>query len=310
MDAGTLPVTVHLDALARSGFYGALAPRQHGGLGLGYQDLCMAVEELSSYCLASTFVWVQHFRLLGAALDPLVPEPVRLGLVGSLVSGRTKAGVALTGLMPGPARLAATSTGDGWRLDGDAPWVSGWGMVDLLYVAARAPDDHVVSVLVEARDQEGLKAEPLRLGAADATGTVRLRFERLSVPTSSVLSVLPLEQALAQGERLRLNGSFALGVARRCTQLLGPSPLDAELAAARDKLDGAKPGHLPQARAAACALAVKASRALAVKRGSSSALAGDEAERLGREASFLLVFGSRPAIKDALWQHFAYGSPI
>ena len=29
-------------------------------------------------------------------------------------------------------------------------------------------------------------------------------------------------------------------------------------------------------------------------------LAGDVAERLRREASFLLVFGSRPAIKEAL----------
>jgi len=33
---------------------------------------------------------------------------------------------------------------------------------------------------------------------------------------------------------------------------------------------------------------------------STSALAGDPAERLTREAAFLLVFGSRPAIKDAL----------
>ena len=29
-------------------------------------------------------------------------------------------------------------------------------------------------------------------------------------------------------------------------------------------------------------------------------LAGNEAERLGREAAFLLVFGSRPAIRAAL----------
>jgi hypothetical protein len=37
-----------------------------------------------------------------------------------------------------------------------------------------------------------------------------------------------------------------------------------------------------------------------VSRGSRAAVAGDPAERLNREAAFLLVFGSRPAIKDAL----------
>src|SRR5580692_6826342 len=44
------------------------------------------------------------------------------------------------------------------------------------------------------------------------------------------------------------------------------------------------------------------------RRGNGSALAGDDAERLAREAGFLLVFGSRPAIKDALLGRFAGGS--
>jgi hypothetical protein len=57
---------------------------------------------------------------------------------------------------------------------------------------------------------------------------------------------------------------------------------------------------MPAARAWACELAVRAAHVLAVRRGSTSALAGDPAERLTREAAFLLVFGSRPAIKDAL----------
>ena len=58
------------------------------------------------------------------------------------------------------------------------------------------------------------------------------------------------------------------------------------------------------ARARASELAVRAAHALAVSRGSRSALAGDVAERLSREAAFLLVFASRPAIKDALLQSF------
>jgi hypothetical protein len=39
---------------------------------------------------------------------------------------------------------------------------------------------------------------------------------------------------------------------------------------------------------------------LAVSRGSQSAISGDIAERTTREAALLLVFASRPAIKESL----------
>lgn len=66
---------------------------------------------------------------------------------------------------------------------------------------------------------------------------------------------------------------------------------------------------MPAARAAASELAVRAAHALAVRAGSASALAGAEAERLTREAAFLLVFGSRPAIKEALFARFITAEP-
>ncbi len=58
------------------------------------------------------------------------------------------------------------------------------------------------------------------------------------------------------------------------------------------------------ARAAAAALAHRASGALAVSTGSASVRAGSVAERTAREALFLLVFGSRPAIREALLGRF------
>ena len=54
------------------------------------------------------------------------------------------------------------------------------------------------------------------------------------------------------------------------------------------------------ARAAACELALRATAALLVSQGSTAILADQDAQRLAREALFLLVFGSRPPIKQAL----------
>ena len=66
----------------------------------------------------------------------------------------------------------------------------------------------------------------------------------------------------------------------------------------------------PTARAAACGLAMRRRRrrgaarrrapALVVARGAAAILASQDAQRLAREALFLLVFGSRPTIKQAL----------
>jgi hypothetical protein len=196
----------------------------------------------------------------------------------------------------------------GWLLDGEAPWVSGWGIVDLLVVVARGPEDTAVTLLVDAREQQGLVAARQRLGAVNASATVQLSFAGLFVPDGRFAGQKPYDPVSAQSEGLRGNGSLALGVGRRCCALIGPSPLDDELDACRAELDAAGTAAMPAARARASEFAVRAAHVLAVRRGSRSALAGDDAERLAREAGFLLVFGSRPAIKDALLERFAGGS--
>ena len=65
-------------------------------------------------------------------------------------------------------------------------------------------------------------------------------------------------------------------------------------------MDTAGPGAMPAARAAACELALRAAAALVVTQGSTAILADQDAQRLAREALFLLVFGSRPSIKESL----------
>jgi hypothetical protein len=274
-----------------------------GGLGLSLTEMCETVEELAAACLATTFVWIQHFRLLAAVLDPSAPAIVG-GERAEIVSGQVKGGVALTGLQPGPAKLTVTPTRDGWSLDGEAPWVSGWGLVDRLVVAARGLDDTVVTVLLDAQDQPGLTATRRRLSALNASVTVKVTFDALFVEADRVIGQVAHDPSWEPPEGLRVNGSLALGVTRRCCALVGPSGLDDELRDARAELDGANAETMAIARARACELAVRASHALAVYRGSSSVLERGVAERTAREAQLLLTFGSRPAIRDSLLQRF------
>jgi hypothetical protein len=163
---------------------------------------------------------------------------------------------------------------------------------------------------VDAEEAPGLRVEPQRLTAVDASRTVRAVFSRHVVPASRLVHRQPYDPvAAAGGPALRINGSLALGIVDRCCRLLGPSGLDAELSACRAALDAADAAGVAPARAAASALAVRATAALVVHEGSGAIVVGHHAERLARQALFLLVFGSRPAIRHELLVELGALSP-
>jgi hypothetical protein len=174
---------------------------------------------------------------------------------------------------------------------------------DLIHVAARTPEDDVVWLLVDAASP-ALHAKPLRLLAVNASATVTLHFDGVRVDASRQTSRFPWAQWPARDAMgLRTNGSLALGVAARCCRLIGPSPLDEDLEACRLALDDGTAETMPAARARAAAFAMQAASALVAKEGSRSVVLGNHAERLLREATLLLVFGSRPKIKQQLLTH-------
>jgi alkylation response protein AidB-like acyl-CoA dehydrogenase len=291
VDAADRVPASHLDLLAAQGFYAA--PED---------DLPRIVEILASGCLATTFVWLQHRGGLRAAATSVRPG-IRERWYEALATGQRRAGIALGALRPGPPSVRARRVDGGYLLDGDSPWVTGWDMIDTLYTAARDERDTVVWALLDARAGDGLSVQPLDLVAVRASRTVLVRFAGYFVPDERVTGEHPYaEWAARDAANLRLNGSLALGVAARCVALLDSAPL-------RDALDGCR-GALdagtPEARAAASALAVRAAAALATAYGAGAVLRGSHPERLTREALFLLVFGSRPAIKAALLRRLAY----
>jgi len=298
-DAADLVPAANLDALAAAGLYGMAVPPAHGGLDLDLATQYRVVETLASGCLTTTFVWLQH-RNPTRALISTGNAALRDEWLTPLAAGERRAGIALAGNRPGPPLLRAARAGGAPVLTGTAPWVSGWGLVDVLLLTAR-DGGTVVSMLIDAEEVEGLRAERLRLIAADASGTVTLGFDGLRVPPGRVVDEEPLADVVERDATgLRMNGSLALGLVDRCCRLVGPSPLDQELAAVRASLDAASVEELPDARAAACELALRASGALTVAHGSRAILAGEHAERLAREALFLAVFGSRAPIKASL----------
>jgi alkylation response protein AidB-like acyl-CoA dehydrogenase len=285
-----------LDTLAAAGLYGLPAPAELGGLDADFGTVCAVLEALASGCLTTAFLWMQHNAVVQALTAGPRTEVARTWLP-PLVKGELRAGLALGGALPRPV-LRAEPDGQGWRLDGVSPFVSGWGRIDVVHAAARAGDGEIIWMLVDAAEGPSVRAERLRLAALDATATVRVSFDRLPVPADRVTSKHPPGDH-SSPQVLRTHAALALGVAARCCQMLGPTALDGELAALRAELDRLGPGTAA-ARAAAGELALRAASALMAAAGSRSLLVTEHGQRLAREAMFTLVYALRPGSRSAL----------
>jgi alkylation response protein AidB-like acyl-CoA dehydrogenase len=305
-DAAPIVPVENLDALAAAGLYGLSAPAAAGGLDADLETACAVIEALAGGCLTTTFVWVQH---LGAVLGVAFSETAGLAdeWLEPLRRGERRAGIALAGLAAGRPGLLAERAGGGWRFSGVAPWVTGWGRIDVVHAAARDDAGNVVLALLDAAASKTLAATPpLELVAVRASSTVGLTLRDHPVPAERVTAVRP-PTAAGDVEVLRVHAALAIGVADRCCRLLGESGLDDELAACRRTLASATEEVIHAARAATSELALRASAAVVVAGGSRSLLAGEHGHRLAREALFLSVFGGRPGVRAALLEGLGAG---
>ncbi|MGO9558878.1 MAG: acyl-CoA dehydrogenase family protein [Acidimicrobiales bacterium] len=295
--ARAVPVEL-LDALAGAGLYGLFATREVGGLELDREAGEAVIETLAGGCLTTTFVWIQHLSTAG--LISRLEGPLHDEWARPLASGARRSGIAFSHLRhPGSPSLTATPVGGGYRVDGLAPLVTGWGLIDVVHVAARLGSD-IVWLLVDAVASATLDASRLELAAVNASATVALRFSGHQVPDSRVTEVQPLEEWLAKDAAgLRTNGFLSLGVARRCLTMLGENGRDIELEPVRAALVSASEGELPDARARASLLALEVAAMLIAAGGGRSMVREASAQRLGREALFLLVQGQTAAIRAA-----------
>ncbi len=296
VDAGGTDVSDSLDALADAGFYG-ISTRQG-------ESTLDVVETLASGCLTTTFVWVQHLGVARAVEGSATPDMA--SWVPRLASGDLRAGVSMAGLLPGDPVLRAHQESAEWRITGTAPWVTGWGHIGIVHVAARTPENEVVWLLVDAREQTDLTAEPVRMVALRGSRTVSLRFDDVVVDATRMTSVESESAWQVPNNRpLRTHTAMALGVASRAATLMESTHFVDECDALRTALRTADDTTIATVRGDASFLALRATAALMVESGARSLTLDHHAQRLAREALFLLVFGGRPAVRERLAERLA-----
>jgi alkylation response protein AidB-like acyl-CoA dehydrogenase len=315
----------HLAQLADAGLYAVTVPTDEGGLGGDVRGDLETVELLSGACGATLFVQTQH-QLPQVAARGLLGEPGPAATLyrSELSTGRTRAGIALAHLRrPGPPAVRADPDGTGWRFTGSADWCTGWGLLDLVMIAAVTSDDRIVLALLPGRDRPGLRAgPPLRLSVMGGTHTVALTIDDLAVGADEVLAVLDGPGWRAADATRTANATPAsLGLLRRVVVALAALGEDrgraeavhaafhlgSHAAALRTQayallLDVPPAERLPERialRGELAGLTVRAAQALVAARSGSGLLADSPEQRWAREATFHLVQAQTAAVRAA-----------
>ena len=204
-------------AFADMGFTGILIPEAQGGLGLGYVEAGVVMEEIgrnltASPFLASSVVAVTAIRHAGSAAQKQRWLP-------ALASGKSIATLAIdeqTKHRPQHITMTASPRADGYTLNGRKTFVLDGHVADVLIVAARTSGASADTVgitlfLVDAKTP-GVEIE--RVVMVDAHNSARVGFKDVVVSLDAVLG--PLDGGWA-GLQAALNA----GRAGAAAELLG-----------------------------------------------------------------------------------------
>lgn len=301
---------------------------EHGGQGWDDEAVTRGYLALSSACLATTFIITQRTgacrRIAGGSNDNL-----KARLLPDLVTGASFATVGISHLTTsrrhlGRPALAATRVGEGWRLDGFAPWVTGAEAADHIVVGAAVledagePTDEQVLVAAPAKLPGVRVPAPFEMIGLTASRTGQAKFDGVVVSDDYVVAG-PIEQVLKHGVGAMPGGpqtsTLALGSAAASLSILRdeadrrPDLVEAADALAAEHAElltdlfaaaGGSPTCSSESlRQRSNSLVLRASQAALTAIKGAGYLADAAAGRLCREALFFLVWSCPQPVQQA-----------
>ena len=148
--------------MADLGWFGMAIPEEHGGLGFGFVEITVLMEEMGKKLLPAPYF---SSVILGAnAILHAGTDAQRSELLPGIADGTTRAALAF--VEPSgkweidSIELSATEKDGGWTLNGDKSYVIDGHTANLLIVAAKT--DGGVSLFTVDPDAEGVTRTPLQ----------------------------------------------------------------------------------------------------------------------------------------------------
>jgi alkylation response protein AidB-like acyl-CoA dehydrogenase len=176
------------ERMAELGWVGLTFPEEHGGVGLGWVDLVVVLEETGRTLFPSPLIATV---LAGTAVQLAGSEAQQARWLPGLANGSAIGTLALLeesdSFAPEAIRLEGVRDGDVTVLSGEKLFVPEAATANLLVVAFRSgPEPEAISLAVVERGAAGLSAERLP-GMDETQRDGRLRLDAVRVPDDSLL---------------------------------------------------------------------------------------------------------------------------
>jgi alkylation response protein AidB-like acyl-CoA dehydrogenase len=307
-----------LDVLAHAGAMRWAVPSSAGGEDLSPIELHFRYEALASASLATALILTQRDSAVGI-LAASERASMRDELLTKLARNEIFATVGIaqltTSRQTGAPSLIAVREGNHFRLNGLIPWSSGADHSDFIIAGAVIEQKQILFALPTHFDGVTIK-EPLPLVALAASHTGEIRCENVLLDERFVL-VGPAENALAGRKKsLPIGQSFlALGHARGALDLLAQHEsqlarstrdrfseelrsIRAEVLNFCDPTRPSDPADGPRLRGACNEMALRITHSAVALYKGTGLLATHPAQRLAREALFLLVWSCPNPVID------------
>lgn len=289
--SGLLPKS-HLQQLGQIGLYRLALPVERGGLAAPADILWEVTESLAAACATTHFVQAQHQGGLGFLLRSANQQLLH----EAYLDGRRFCGVAFAHLRRAQSPLHVAHGPEGYRLEGEAPWMTGWQLMDDVVLAGRDDQGQDIYLLAEL-GEAAIEAVPSPLlSAIQASNTVALRVRGLQLSQQRWVLSQTLEEMARRDFRSQLGyAALPLGLVREACRWIDSKSVLQRLrglaAGLRQRALGWQ-GDEQEAldvRSGANQLALQAAQAAVVSVGGVANQLYHPAGRLLREASFCFL---------------------
>jgi butyryl-CoA dehydrogenase len=193
-EAETFPWDI-MHILADAGLFGIYIPEQYGGLDFGNYENCLAVEELSRYCIGVSV----SFAASGLGCYPILlygSEEQKKKYLPLIASGKKLAAFGITESSAGSdaasIRMTAVKEGNEYVLNGVKQWITNGGEAEIYSVIAitnKSKGPRGASAFIVEKDTPGFTfgKKEKKLGIR-ASATRELVFEDCRIPAENLIS--------------------------------------------------------------------------------------------------------------------------
>jgi isovaleryl-CoA dehydrogenase len=176
------------------GLHGITVKEDFGGLGLGYLEHVVAMEEVSRASASIGLSYGAHSNLCVNQISRWGTDPQRLQYLPKLISGEYVGSLAMSESHAGSdvlsMKLKAVKSGDRYVLNGTKFWITNAPHADVLVVYAKTDDKKVTTFLVEKGFKGFSVSQKLDKMGMRGSDTAELVFQDCEVPAENVLGAV------------------------------------------------------------------------------------------------------------------------